>query len=66
MNAYKDLIDEREYHMLKLIYEDIGTRDKSRTLTLENFLLFFHKNGYWGRQLFKEFDSSQSNSITEK
>jgi len=33
---------------------------------MENFLLFFHKNGYWGERLFKEFDAGQSNTITEE
>lgn len=60
------IVHDREYSLLKLIYFDLGARDKSHSLTRENFLLFFHKNGYWGDRLFKEFDANQSNLITEK
>ena len=32
---------------------------------MENFLLFFHKNGYWGERLFKEFDYDETRLIDE-
>ena len=50
---------------MKMIFFDLGARDKSHSLTIENFLLFFHKNGYWGNRLFKEFVSDKSNLIRE-
>lgn len=43
----------KEIEVLKLIYEDLAQRTVERQLNLENFLLFFHKNGFWGERLFK-------------
>jgi hypothetical protein len=28
--------------------------------------LFFHKNGYWGERLFQEFDSDETDLISEE
>jgi hypothetical protein len=35
------------------MYEDLANRIVARKISLENFLLFFHKNGFWGDRLFK-------------
>ena len=51
--------------LLKIIYQDLASRITENELNLENFLLFFHKNGYWGERLFKEFDAGKSSFITE-
>ena len=42
-----------EVKILRLIYKDLAERIEIRKINLENFLLFFHKNGYWGERLFK-------------
>lgn len=51
--------------MLQLIFEDLSLRAVSREISLENFILFFHKNGLWGERLFQEFDAAEDNQISE-
>ena len=53
----------RELQLLLLIYKDLASRSIDRKLNLENFRLFFEKNGLWGEKLFKEFDYDESNLI---
>ena len=60
-----DLIHPKEVSLLKMIYEDLSLRNKYHQVDHETFLLFFQKNGYWGHRLFKEFDTSSTNLITE-
>lgn len=48
------------------MYLDLAERTGDHRINLENFLLFFHKNGYWGERLFQEFDYDETNSITEE
>jgi hypothetical protein len=52
--------------VLQLIYDDLSARAVSREITLENFILFFHKNGLWGERLFHEFDSADDKQINEQ
>ena len=52
--------------MLELIYDDLATRNKSRKLTLENFLLFFGLTGLWGAKLFRQFDEDGHKLITKE
>lgn len=52
--------------MLHLIYVNLGERIPDMALNLENFLLFFNKNGFWGERLFKEFDYDESNLLDER
>ena len=35
------------------MYKDLAERTIDRKINEENFLLFFHKNGFWGERLFK-------------
>lgn len=58
-------VNDKELHLLRMIYEDLALRISEHELSLENFLLFFHKNGYWGDRLFHEFDANDSNLISE-
>ena len=51
--------------MLHLMYKDLSDRIIEHKINLENFLLFFHKNGYWGERLFREFDYDNSSLIDE-
>lgn len=46
-------VHEKELYMLHLIYSDLAERVAEKTITMENFVLFFHKNGFWGERLFK-------------
>lgn len=46
-------VHEKELYMLHLIYSDLAERVSEKTITMENFVLFFHKNGFWGERLFK-------------
>lgn len=48
------------------MYKDLAERTVERKINLENFLLFFHKNGFWGERLFKEFDYDETNLISEE
>lgn len=48
------------------MYIDLAERIADHKINLENFLLFFHKNGYWGERLFKEFDYDESSLISEE
>jgi len=52
--------------MLHLIFNDLAERVIEKAITLENFVLFFHKNGFWGERLFREFDVTETNHIIEK
>lgn len=54
-----------EIYILHLMYLDLAQRVADHKINLENFLLFFHKNGYWGERLFKEFDYDESSLISE-
>ena len=47
------LVSPSEVTILRLLYKDLAERVDSHKINLENFLLFFHKNGYWGERLFK-------------
>lgn len=49
-----------------MIYDDLSLRNEHHEVDHETFLLFFQKNGYWGQRLFKEFDTTSSNLITQK
>ena len=58
-------VHEKEYKLLQMIYHDLSERISDSALNIENFLLFFHKNGYWGDRLFEEFDADSSKLISE-
>ena len=47
------LVNEEEIKALKLIYEDVASRNTYNKIDLENFLIFFRKNGLWGDRLFR-------------
>ena len=48
------------------MYKDLAERTIDRKINEENFLLFFHKNGFWGERLFKQFDYDETNLISEQ
>lgn len=58
-------VSRREISILRLIYSDLAERIEKGKINLENFLLFFHKNGYWGERLFQEFDYDETNLLSE-
>jgi hypothetical protein len=47
------------------MFLDLSQRTVERKVNLENFLLFFHKNGLWGEQLFREFDCEDAGFLSE-
>ena len=47
------------------MYDDLAKRIKEHALSIDNFLLFFHKNGEWGDRLFEEFDTDSTQYISE-
>ncbi len=57
---------EEEIHLLHLMYLDLASRISDNKINLENFLLFFHKNGFWGESLFREFDQSETQLLSEE
>lgn len=48
------------------MYVDLAERIADRKINMENFLLFFHKNGFWGERLFREFDYDETELISEE
>lgn len=46
-------VSESELRSLSMIYQDLASRYEKNTLNMENFQLFFHKNGFWGERLFR-------------
>lgn len=48
-----------------MIYKDIAARHPYGSIDYENFQLFFRKNGLWAESVFKEFDISHENLISE-
>lgn len=44
---------------------DLAQRIPAGKINLDNFLLFFHKNGYWGERLFREFDYDETGLLSE-
>lgn len=58
-------VSKGEIYILHLIYLDLAERIEDSKINLENFLLFFHKNGYWGERLFQEFDYDETNLLSE-
>lgn len=46
-------VSDSELRSLSMIYRDLASRNEKNTLNVENFQLFFHKNGFWGERLFR-------------
>ena len=59
-----EVVSKDEVYILGLIYEDLAERIEEGRINMENFLLFFHKNGYWGERLFQEFDYDETDLIS--
>jgi hypothetical protein len=59
-------VSDEEIYILHLMYRDLAERIVDRKINMENFLLFFHKNGFWGDRLFREFDYDETNLISEE
>ena len=42
------LVNDEEMNILRLMYKDLAERISQKKINMENFLVFFHKNGFWG------------------
>ena len=54
----------QEINVLKLIYEDLVTRNTQNLLAYEDFLSFFNLTGLWGAKLFEHFDKDGEEVIS--
>lgn len=45
--------------MLGYIFDDLAARSPEKKITLEIFLLFFHKKSFWSEYIYRQFPQNR-------